>query len=148
MPLTDKLAVVTQAVVDHLKNASDYPVPPDDIHYGDRNKIPRYPAVCIFSGGKDRELGGNTQRTENNITVFLIIYYAGADSVGADTKAVDELTDLTEEVLHRDLQMRGTVTSGYVRTIDPGFAVRSGALIKATRIRWVGYNMTSLVKAV
>lgn len=119
-------------------------IPNENIFYGDQVRIPRVPALCIFGGVRARGLEGIV-RTDNNITVYLILYYMSArESSQLNAQKMDVMAEELEELLHTDLQMGGLVTHGYVRSVEPGWAMRENGLMQATRLTWQGYNRTSL----
>lgn len=149
MPQTDRIEVVTQAIVDLLKanNASLQNVLDGDIYYGDQQKYPRTPAIGVESGSLIRELDGRGGKgvTLNTFQVFCLCYISKVQSVQVSRKEADDFAGDVADVLHSDITLGGLVIHGYVTRIEPGFSIRGGELMRAARVTWQGISKTIIV---
>ena len=146
MPNTDSLYTVTKAIQTLLQ--ANYVAleldRPEDVTYGDQDKIPRTPFLCVESGPKTRTIDGKgaSGRTENNFTVFIMCYISNIRSVQENREDADLFAEQIEALLHSDVQLGGIVIHGFVTSIEPGYATRSGALMRVARITWQGLTKT------
>jgi hypothetical protein len=109
-----------------------------DVYYGDQQRIPRTPAVCVEPGGKTRELNGLPRRTAIRLTVYLIIYHYQLTGPEAIRENNDELAEDIEDFLHLDAQFRVggdmTVISSLVTAVESGYQQNRNSLFRASRL--------------
>lgn len=148
MPNTDSFVVVTKAIESKLKLPASVATlgldSAEDVTYGDQEKIPRTPFICVESGPKIRELSGigGKGRTDNRFTVFIMCYISEVRSVQLNREEADTLAEQVELLLHEDVTLGGKVIHGFVTGIEPGFSTRSGKLMRVARITWQGLTKT------
>jgi hypothetical protein len=135
MPLTDSLVVVTQYLFDkfNVQSVKDQ-FGLTDVFYGDQSLIPRSPAMCIESGPKDRQLQGAMRRTQNNISVFLLLYHSEIRSPQSNRKDADTLAEAIELFVHQDKTLGGLVTHCYCTQVVPSYVTKSDQPMRAARI--------------
>jgi len=136
---TQSFEEVTQAIVDLLKEHQD-DLGLKDVWYGDQELIPRTPAVAVESGSKTRELTGAPDVTTNRFTVFVLTYMAKIQDVQTTRKMADQLAEAIELLLHDDTTIGGLVIFGMCTSVEPGYAIRGGTLMRAARITWEGFT--------
>lgn len=139
MPHTQSLETVTQAFVD-LLNLNKVTLGLTDVWYGDQEMIPRTPAAAVESGQKTRELSGAPDVTTNRFTVFILVYMAKIQDVQTTRKAADQLAESIEALVHQDNTLGGLVIFGMCTSVEPGYAIRGGTLMRAARITWEGFT--------
>lgn len=145
MPLTDKPTVVGQYILDLLKSKSAVlGVEADRMYYGDQEMIGATPALAVEEGTFTRELSGKglSGQSLNQIRVFILVYIAKIQDVQTTRKATNELAEKIMMELHKDINMGGNVIHGFVVEIEPGYAIRSGVLMRSARITWQGITKT------
>lgn len=166
MSHTDKLTVVTATIqsviataasagtIKALTASADGSFPTldtNDLYYGDQERIPRVPSVCVEPGTKTRELEGVPQTTRNTFVVYVLVYMAGPELM-AVRKQCDEIGEAIETVLHQDLQLLNglpessaneTVIHGFVQSFESSYALRPG-LFRTVRMMWQGTTKTRL----
>jgi hypothetical protein len=168
MTHTDRLTVVTSTIQSIItKEAANIPtslksttanadgsfqvVTSDNIYYGDQERIPRSPAVCIEPGLKTRELEGAPQQTRNTFNVYILVYALGPELMKVRAQC-DEIGEAIETLLHKDLQLRNglppgsdneTVIHGFVQSFESSYAFRPG-LVRTVRMLWQGTTKTRL----
>ena len=121
------------------------------IFYGDQNRIGVTPTVCVEAGTTTRSLAGVPSRTENQLVVFIIIYYAKVDSNQVTKLASEQLGEAIAKYLDQNLTLvrnndGGIVIHGFVSTIEPGYTYRNQGqnLYQTVRLTWIGKSKTML----
>ena len=142
MALTENPSEVAQHIIDMLEGTPSLGL--TAVYYGDQERIPSTPCAAVETGPLNRTLAGASFRTDNTITIFVLLYLAKLQDVQATRKQVDELAEAVMDVLHADINMGGLVIHGHVTSMEPGYAIRGGALMRAARITWTGLSKTSL----
>lgn len=143
--MTDRVSVVADYIYD-LLIANKATLTLNDVFYGDQEKIAKSRSVAVESGPLTRTLAGagTSGRTLNELTVYVIVYVSGIRDNQTVRKEADELAESIMDLLHTDPQMGGNVIHGWVRSIEPGYAIRSGALMRAARVTWTGQSKTAI----
>lgn len=148
MTLTTKTSVVTQAIIDLLE-ANSVSLGLKQVFYGDEELIPKYPSVGVDPGPLRRNYTGESLRTDNNFTVYLMVYHGAIRSAQITRKAADVLAETIVDLLHTNVRLgEGSaqlLIDSLVTVTEPGFAKRGNELLQTTRIQWTGYNKTALV---
>lgn len=143
MALTDRSSEVTTYISNLLKERM-IELEIKDVWYGDQNNIPRFPAVAVEPGPFNRGLSGigGKGRTDNTITVYLLVYNNNIKDVQKTRQDTDQLAEQLMDVLHEDVTMGGLVIHGFVNTIEPGYTVRGNNLLRSSRVTWTGMTKT------
>lgn len=146
MPVTDSELAITQYWLGKIK--TDYATlgfnQAEDIFFGDQEKVPRTPSLCLEPGTKTRDIVPPSASTMNSLSVVFILYHS---PVKENQQARIELLTFAEALeayLHQDLQAGGLVTYGYVTSLEPGYVVRGNTLMHAARMTWEGQSKTRL----
>lgn len=105
-----------------------------DVYYGDQNKIPRTPTTCVDTGEKQRQLNGAPRRTENNITIYVVVYHYKVGSSEENQLGADNLAEAHETLIHADPQMGSNAIHSLVTSIEAGFAQRGRDTYRASRL--------------
>jgi hypothetical protein len=121
------------------------------VFYGDQDKLPTTPTICIEAGVMERSLAsaqGPAGRTLNECTCYIIVYYAKVDSnqvtklAGETTsEAVAAFLDTNPQLLLAGIDPK--VIHGFVRVIDHGY-IRKDTLMYGSRLTWVGKTKMQL----
>lgn len=147
MANTDRMTAITQ------KALAIYKTPPNpttlgigipDMYFGDQNRIPRTPALCVDSGDYSRTLSGRggKGRTDNIFTVFTMFYLCKVADIQATKLSVEQLAETAMDILHADVTFGGLVIHGFVTKIEPGYSMRQGVLFRTARMTWEGLTKT------
>lgn len=120
-----------------------------DVFYGDQDKIPRTPAICVEPGDKTRNLNGLPRRTEVNMTVYLILYHYQLESIQVVREDNDTLAEQIEDFLHQDPQLRdnlgnATVIDSLVTRIESGYQQKRNSLFRASRMSFEARSQDQL----
>lgn len=146
MALADRITTVATAM-QTLLQANAVALGLQHVYYGDQERIPATPAVCVEPNLIAREISGigGKGQTDNNITIYVICYLAKIQDDQATRLAADQLSESIMDVLHTSITMSGTVVHGHVSGIEYGYAKRgAGALTRVARIEWSGFSKTAI----
>ena len=123
-------------------------IPVLDVWYGDQDRIPRTPAVCVEPGDKQRALAGVPNMTENEFEVFILVYHNKAQDNQLTRKEVDQIGYDIELLVHQDLQLTNggapNMIHGFIRSHESGYTYKSNTLYRTARLTYYGKNKTSL----
>ncbi len=121
------------------------------VFYGDQDKIPVSPTICVEAGPMDRVLAsamGPKGRTENNFTVYIIIYYASVKSNQLTKLEAEVISEATANFLDNNPQLvlagEEMVIHGFTRVVDHGYARRNSTLMYGSRLTWAGKTKMQL----
>jgi hypothetical protein len=153
--LTDSLDTVTQFLLDKITTAAtagtiksvdgSVVLQPEDIFYGDQEKYPHVPAVAIEPNSRPRTLHGVSYRTDNNFTIYLLVYHASVAQSNQDTRQqVQQIAENIETLIHLDPQFDGLLIHGFCEMNESGYTYRQGTLYRTNRITYSGYSKTAL----
>jgi hypothetical protein len=79
---------------------------------------------------------------ENDFTVYLMVYHTKLQDEQMTRLQCEQHAEDIVALLHTDKQMGGLVFAGWVTAVDPGFAVRNNAMMRVSRITWLGKSKT------
>lgn len=141
----------------NLKGNEDFNQPPIlDVFYGDQNKIPRTPAICVEPGEKARSWPPlPTLRSENDLEVHFLVYYAAVTGSEELKFTADLLGEKLEEYIHAnhltlaDADGNPLVIHGNVVNVTPRYVRRNGnnTLFHASHLTWRAITKTQLAVA-
>ena len=114
-----------------------------DVFYGDQNRIPRTPALCVETGDKRRELNGAPRRTRVDMTIFFLVYHSTIADAQTNRENTDRMAFAVEDFIHQDPDLGGLIVHGMVTSIEPGFVSRGNTMYRASRIT---YEATSQIQ--
>jgi hypothetical protein len=144
---------VAQRILALLQDAKDELYGPDSqLFYGDQNRVGVTPTVCVESDATGRSLAGVPNRTENQMTTQIIIYWAKVDSNQVTKLEAEQCAEATVRYLDQNLTLErlgdgGIVIHGFVTTITPGYSFKgqgNSNLYYAVRLTWTGKTKTIL----
>lgn len=146
--LTDKITVVTGAIIDIFK-AEQEALGLRDVWDGDMNMVPETPILAVIPSTKIRELNAAPVVARIDLQVALMLYHNRLQEVQKQGREVQELSEAVEEVLHRHVNqtLDGLVIFGMVTRVEPGYADRSGTILRTTRLTWEAQSRQQLPTA-
>lgn len=149
--ITDSVDVITQYVIDRLrtnaallKTTTNVVVDPQDIYYGDQEKFPRTPSVCVDPGNRQRTLQGVSFRTDNNFTIYILVYHAKIQDNQVTRKESQQISEAIETLLHNDPQLGGNVIHSFCSLNESGYVYRTNTMYRTNRITFEPYSKTRL----
>lgn len=124
------------------------------VFYGDQQRIPEVPTVCVDPSSKIRTWPPKPHlMTDNVLEVDVLIYHSGADKPVQEVKyESDRLGETVEEYLNTlptlpDADGNPLVVHSMVVTHEPGYFRRENSLFHGSRLVWRGYTKTQLTQA-
>jgi len=105
-----------------------------DVYYGDQEKIPRVPTVCVDTGSKRRELNGAPRRVMVDMELYVLVYTGAVASLSANREQDDLIAEAVETLIHLDATMGGLVIDSLVSDIEYGYALRNNSLFRTARL--------------
>lgn len=117
------------------------------VYWGDQEKIPEYPAVCVAPFPKDRSLTGEgaTHRFAIVHRIGIYVYHGQVQSSELNHRAATKLAEDVEQLLHANTDMAGTVIFGFVNRMQPGFTMKEQTMVKVTRLLWEARSRETFV---
>jgi hypothetical protein len=148
MPLTDKLAVVGQAIKDLLVDDWDGigVATKADIYYGDQNRYPRTPAISVEMAPQDRELNQTGLQQRIYLRAYIMAIHSPIAEAEKRWKETDEFADKVVAQLHSDRTLGGIVIHSNVTGVEPG-AIRRGGMLAVHRISWEALSNYTMPKS-
>ena len=143
MTYTTSMPKLTQFLVDKFQaNAVALGTEDRNVFYGDQDRLPRYPAICVDPGDKARELNGAPRRTAVEVTIYVLVYHGTYTDVQTNLKKSDELIEALEDLIHADPFFKDTsnlsdpdqVISSLVTRTESGYQVKSNSIVRTTRL--------------
>ena len=144
--LTNRASVVAQAIQTVLID-NQVALGLTDVFYGDQDIIPRYPCVCVevdLKSTPPTEVNPMTYGL-NTFEILLILYNSKIEDVDTLRLETDTLAEDIADVMHKDFRLTGLVTFGYVTTIQYGYVVKQGRLVRSAKLTWRAINKTPLL---
>jgi len=151
--ITDSVDVVTQYVIDKIKAAcvandivttTGVYLGADDVYYGDQDKFPRSPSVCVDPNNRQRTLQGVSFRTDNNFALYILVYHAKIQDNQLTRKEVQQISEAIETLLHQDPQLGGNVIHSFCSLNESGYVYRQSTMYRTNRITFEPYSKTRL----
>jgi hypothetical protein len=139
--MTGDPSEVTLAIKDLLQDNQQM-LGLNGIYYGDQERIPTTPAVAVEAGPYTAEL--MPSRVRHNFSVFLLIYHSKLQDGQTTKLECDQFAERVRDLLHGHRTLDGLVIHGFVSAMDPGYALRAGALLRANRVTWDAISHTVL----
>lgn len=158
--LTGRASKVAMRQVTLLRQFIDdtafFDPPIKGVQYGDQDKLPESPWVCIEPATKTRDWPPTmTDMTEINLETIIYVYYTDSSKSEEERRLLsDQLAETIEEyfnVNHRQLKdedQNDLVIYGYCINNEAGIALKGGmSMYKAARIIWRGRSKLRLTQA-
>lgn len=115
-----------------------------DVFYGDQDRIPRTPTICVEPDEVNRVLNGVPRRVSVNLRAFLICYHSEVRSPQSNRRDADLLAEAVEETLHQDATLGGLVIHSFATSVQSGYATKNNAVFRASRITFEGTSQQVL----
>lgn len=146
MPLTNSLVEVCDyqynKMVDNKANLGLV-----DVYFGDQDKIPVTPVVCIEPQIKTNILNeaGAGRLISIEFRLFFLVYYSFIQSPQDNRRGADALAEAIESVVHSDRTLGGLITHGYCTDVESGYTTKGNSLIRSNKITFVGTTARAIL---
>lgn len=121
------------------------------VFYGDQDKLPTTPTVCVEAGDTTRPLAGVRLMVEATHLCYILVYFGKVQSEGTNKKEGELCAERIATYLDSNPELKnlaGTdpiVIHGWCIEISPGYAVKNDrTLTHAVRIVWQGKSKYQL----
>jgi hypothetical protein len=126
--------------------------PEGSLFYSDQDKLPTTPTCCVEAGPTTRPLMTVTPSgtVENTHECYILLYHGVVQSLETTKLESEQIAERIVKFLDSNTQLLDAfgldpkVIHGWCVGIDPGYSVKSGTLVRATRITWNGKSKTRL----
>lgn len=130
------------------------------VYFGDQVMLPGTPALCIEPGTLKQDLVSASNRTQNDIDTYFLVYHAPISEKQNARREAIAVAENLKRFLHRnhlrlytapatiggleqDLNRQLTVHGHCVET-DPGYQFKQGTLYNAVQMTWRSLSKTWL----
>lgn len=121
------------------------------VFYGDQDRLPTTPTVCVETGNTARPLAGAPQAVQATHTCYILVYFGSVQSEQDNKLEAEQCSERIVAYLDDNLQLKDLagldpkVIHGWCTEIDPGYAVKNDrTLTHAVRITWQGISKYQL----
>lgn len=151
--ITDSMDTIAQYIIDLLKanvsllkaSVSNVGVPGvEDIYYGDQEKFPRSPSICVDVNSLQRTLQGFSYRSDNAFIVYIYVHHARIQGNQLTRKEAQQISEVITTLIHADPQLGGNVIHGFVSTNESGYTYRQNTMYRTNRLTYEPYTKTRL----
>jgi hypothetical protein len=136
------MSVFCQYMVDMMEGAK-LELGIEAVYYGDQDKLPFTPAVCVEPTVKDRSLQRAPRGTTVNLTAYILVYHGAIIDTMTQRKANDEMAEAIEERIHEKNEFDGLMISTLVDRIESGYSFK-GSLQRSSRLTVTGMMQEQL----
>jgi len=133
MPLTASLVAICDALKTKLETNSTI-LGLKAVYYGDQDKLPVSPVVCVEPDTKVRDLKGVPRKTEVTVTVYLMVYHSEITDVQTNRYSADELAEAVETLVHQDPQLDGLVVHCMITRVESGYSNKANSIMRSSRL--------------
>lgn len=137
MPLAVKLSEVVDRAIQLLNtNAEDLGIADNGVWYGDQERLPNYPAVCVEPDIKKSELYGAGRMTDVNIRVYLLVYHGEIRDVGTNRRDADKLAEAIADLFNTDGTFFGLAIHCFVSENQSGYSTKQNTTLRSSRLQF------------
>lgn len=104
------------------------------VYYGDQERLPSTPSVCIETAKTTRELVAIPRRVDTMFEVYVIIYHNPVADTTSVRRDVEELTDAVEALIHTKPSLGDLVIHAFVTTVEHGYVTKNERVVRASRL--------------
>lgn len=150
--MTDSVDTITQYIVDKIKAnyasltgmVNGQVGDANDVYYGDQEKFPRTPSICVDPGPLQRTLQGVSFRTDNNFAIYILVYHAKIQDNQLSRKEAQQISEAITTLIHQDPQLGGLVIHSFCPLNESGYVYRQNTMYRTNRITFEPYSKTRL----
>jgi len=106
------------------------------IFYGDQERIPVSPAVCVEPNNKASELYGAGRMTQVKLTLFILVYHSEIRNITTNRLESDQLAEAICTLVNADATFFGMAIHCYVTDVTSGYSTKANTTMRASRITW------------
>ncbi len=109
-----------------------------DVFFGDQDRLPTTPVVCIEPGIKRNLLrqAAGARMLDVVFELTILVYHSFITSPQENRRGADALAEAIEAVVHSDRTLGNRVIHGYCPEIQSGYTTKSGSLVRANKVSY------------
>jgi len=106
------------------------------VWYGDNSELlPNTPSVCVIPGTEASTYDGVGGRPVMMVfTTYVMVYYGKVGDQQLNVHGSQQIANVIKRFVHADVNLGGNVIDCLCASLEPGIAIRNGAMIDATRL--------------
>ena len=104
------------------------------VFYGDQERIPASPAVCVEPNTKKVSLYGAGRMTEVFLEVYLLVYHSEIRDLQSNRRDADRLAEDIATLVNTDGTFFGLAIHCYVTEMQSGYSNKQNTTLRSTRI--------------
>lgn len=136
---TDSSDVVATYILNLLQSsASTLGIDPErGFYFGEQDLLPTSPAICVLPAPETSAYAGAGGRPVMiQFQTYVMVYVDIIRDVQLNTHQATQLTTAIKHVVHADKNLGGNVLDCYCVQVEPGYALKKGALMAAARMNF------------
>lgn len=114
------------------------------VFYGDQNRLPVTPALCVEPDGKTNTLKSAFRVIAIEFKVYVLLYHGSVTSPQDNRRAADALAEAVETLIHADRTLGGLVTHCMVDEVASGYITKGSTLIRSSRLTFSAISQNQL----
>lgn len=135
-PLTNSPVVLADFLTALLEaNEEDLGIAEDSIYYGDQEKIPKSPTVCVEPDMTTRTLDGAPRRAFMIIRIYIFIYHGEVRDPQYNRRDSDLLAEKVSRLIHENPYMGGKVIDSMITEAQSGYSTKQNSLMRSHRLQ-------------
>lgn len=135
MPLVTKLSEVCDKLVLVLEGeAENLGIAEGGIFYGDQERLPVSPAVCVEPYTKKAEVYGAGRMTEVNFLVYILVYHSEIRDLSTNRRDADRLAEAIADLLNSVANFYEMAIHCFVSESQSGYSQKQNTTLRSTRI--------------
>jgi hypothetical protein len=139
MPLATKLSEVCDRAKLLLEDeAATLGIAEGCIFYGDQDRLPGYPAVCVEPDVKPVEMYGAGRMTQIVLRIYILVYHGEVkNSESTNRRDADILAETIADLFNADGTFFGLAIHAFVSEVKSGYSLKQqGTTVRSTRLQF------------
>jgi hypothetical protein len=135
MALAVKLSEVCDDLITMLAaQAEKYGIPDEGIFYGDQERIPVSPCICVEPYTKAATLYGAGRMTEVILQVYVLVYHSEIRDLESNRRDADRLAEDLSDLLNYDATFGGRAIHCFVSEVQSGYSQKQNTTVRSSKI--------------
>ncbi len=136
-PLTNSPVEIADFLIDLMhSNRKQLGIAENAIYYGDQEKIPFSPAICIEPDMTVRKLDASPRRTEMTVRIYILLYHGELRNPEFNRRNADLRTEAVSKIVHENPYMGGRVIHSYITEVQSGYSTKQNSVMRTSRMQF------------
>jgi len=132
--LTEMSELCDMLIALFIEEAEGLQVEEAGIFYGDQERIPTSPAICVEPDDKKSDLYGAGRMTEVDFVVYILCYHSELRAIQSNRRDADRLAERVTTLLNSNANFYGRAIHCFVSANSSGYATKQNNTFRANRI--------------